>query len=175
MAEQHECAHHGLTEYTEPDKNGDSFCKKCCEEVPECNPPHLNMTIDGPPEDGVFYWDELCVCGHSGTAHCNDDQCCVWDIKYHEYGGACMEPDCDCATFRPRSMHPCAGGLRMVEKSDDTSWLDEIVTRHLNANIDNLAKGREHIINKRSRELLIAISGNVVLDVLAELLEEKDG
>jgi hypothetical protein len=50
--------------------------------------------------------------------------------------------------------------------------LDEIVTRHLNANIDALTKGREQIVTPRSRELLVALAGNVVLDVLAELLAE---
>jgi len=65
----------------------------------------------------------------------------------------------------------------MATDNTDQGWLDEIVTRHLNANIDALAKGRENIVNARSRKLLAAIAGNVVLDVLAELLAEggKDG
>jgi len=65
----------------------------------------------------------------------------------------------------------------MPTNDTDQEWLDEIVTRHLNANIDALAKGREHIVNARSRELLAAVAGNVVLDVLAELVAVagKDG
>jgi len=55
MAE-HECKKHGLTEFTEPNQNRDSFCIECLKEVPECTPPHLGMTLIHLPKDGKFLW-----------------------------------------------------------------------------------------------------------------------
>jgi len=56
--DKHECRKHGLTEFTEPNQNQDSFCIECCKEMPECTPPHLGMTVYSysPPKDMVFYW-----------------------------------------------------------------------------------------------------------------------
>jgi len=62
----------------------------------------------------------------------------------------------------------------MPANDTDQGWLDEIIARHLNVNIDQLAKGREHLVSARSRELLITLSSNVVLDVLMELSGSTD-
>lgn len=52
----------------------------------------------------------------------------------------------------------------------ETDWLDPIVTRAIDRQIDKLAKGREHIVNARSRAILNAVVYNTVLDVLAEIV-----
>ena len=56
--------------------------------------------------------------------------------------------------------------------TDGDNWLDPIVRGAIDGEIDKLAKGREHIVNARSRELLHAVVHNVVLDVLAVILSD---
>jgi hypothetical protein len=51
-----------------------------------------------------FHYDEPCVCGHAGNAHCLDDDHCYWDEEDRERGGYCFEA-CGCCTYRPKSLH----------------------------------------------------------------------
>jgi hypothetical protein len=48
---------------------------------------------------------EPCVCGHPGSEHCPEDECCTWSYDDGEWGGRCFAVVCDCTTYRPRSLH----------------------------------------------------------------------
>ena len=58
--------------------------------------------------------------------------------------------------------------------TDERDWLDPVVERALDKEIDRLAKGREDIVKPRSRELLAALVHNVVLNVLTEITDPNN-
>lgn len=53
-----------------------------------------------------YDFEELCTCGHPGDNHCLDDDHCHWDPRHNEHGGACFDPHCGCAVYRPQSINP---------------------------------------------------------------------